>query len=105
MKSAVSFVDKYEEKLQGLAIARGCHGIICGHIHTPADKMIGDTHYLNSGDWVESLTCIFEYPNGDFEVVQYEDFLERIDSSFRAEVESLTMLSKINTLEVKQRFL
>ena len=36
----------------------------CGHIHTPADKMIGDIHYLNSGDWVESLTAVVEYWDG-----------------------------------------
>lgn len=79
VKSAVSFVDSYEEKLQELAVLRKCEGIICGHIHTPADKMIGETHYINSGDWVETLSCIFEHPNGAFEVVHYEDLLERLE--------------------------
>ncbi|MGJ8672667.1 glycosyltransferase [Rubritalea sp.] len=79
VKSAVSFVDSYEEKLQELAVVRRCHGIICGHIHTPADKMIGDRHYLNSGDWVETLSCIFEHHSGEFEVVHYEDLLGRLE--------------------------
>lgn len=81
VKSAVSFIDSYEEKLQGLAVSRKCEGIICGHIHTPADKKIGETHYLNSGDWVETLSCIFEHYDGSFEVVHYADFLERLENS------------------------
>jgi len=77
VKSAVSFVGKYEEQLQELARAKGCKGIICGHIHSPANKVVGETHYLNSGDWVESLTAILEHDNGDFEVITYDQFCER----------------------------
>lgn len=77
VKSAVSFVGKYEEQLQELAKAKGCKGIICGHIHSPANKTVGNTHYLNSGDWVESLTAIIEHDNGEFEVITYDQFCER----------------------------
>ena len=41
VKSAVSFVDHYEELLQDLARHKKCDGIICGHIHTPEDKQVG----------------------------------------------------------------
>lgn len=78
VKSAVSFVDRYQEQLQMLARRRGCEGIICGHIHTPADEDLDGIHYLNSGDWVESLSAVVEYPDGKFEVLYYEDFLQRI---------------------------
>ena len=74
VKQAVGFVGRYEEQLQSLARWKGCQGIICGHIHTPADKMIDDIHYLNSGDWVESLTCIVESHDQQFEVITYADF-------------------------------
>jgi hypothetical protein len=47
---------------------------MCGHIHTPADSMIGDIHYLNSGDWVESLTAIVEHHDGRFELVEFANF-------------------------------
>ncbi len=77
VKSAVSFVGKYEEQLQEFAKAKNCKGIICGHIHSPANKVVGDTHYLNSGDWVESLTAILEHDDGEFEVVTYDQFCER----------------------------
>ena len=78
VKSAVSFVDKYEELLQDLARHRKCDGIICGHIHTPEDKEVGDVHYLNSGDWVESLTAIIEHNDGRMELVKYESFIKSL---------------------------
>jgi len=36
--------------------------------------MIGDIHYLNSGDWVESLTAIVEHHDGRFQLLTYEGF-------------------------------
>jgi UDP-2,3-diacylglucosamine pyrophosphatase LpxH/glycosyltransferase involved in cell wall biosynthesis len=88
VKSAVCFVDRYEELLQQLARQRNCRGIICGHIHTPEDKLVGDIHYLNSGDWVESLTAIIEHHNGRLELVRYQEFLSlmRADKAAAAEV-------------------
>lgn len=74
VKQAVGFVGRYEEQLQNLARWKNCRGIICGHIHTPADKMVGDVHYLNSGDWVESMTAIVEHLDRSFEVINYHDF-------------------------------
>ncbi|MBL9117558.1 MAG: UDP-2,3-diacylglucosamine diphosphatase [Verrucomicrobiaceae bacterium] len=74
VKQAVGFVGKYEEQLQSLARWKNCRGIICGHIHTPANKLVGDVHYLNSGDWVESMTAIVEHLDRTFQVVSYHDF-------------------------------
>ena len=79
VKGAVSFVGRYEEQLQELARHRKCTGIICGHIHAPEDKHIGGIHYLNSGDWVESLTAIIEWTPGEFQVVSYDDLDELLD--------------------------
>jgi UDP-2,3-diacylglucosamine pyrophosphatase LpxH len=90
VKSAVSFVGKYEEQLQNLAEKRKCAGIICGHIHTPDDKMIGETHYLNSGDWVESLTALVEYEDGRFEVIAYSEFCRRLEE--KAKLKALKKL-------------
>ena len=75
VKSAVSFVDQYERQLQDHARRRKCDGIICGHIHTPEDKEVGGVRYLNSGDWVESLTAVVEHTDGKMELVRYEDFV------------------------------
>lgn len=77
VKSAVNFIDKYEFLLQELAVKKECEGIICGHIHTPEDKKIGEIHYLNSGDWVESLTAIVEHHSGSMELIHYEEFMKQ----------------------------
>jgi UDP-2,3-diacylglucosamine pyrophosphatase LpxH len=58
VKSAVSFILDFEENAAKIAKQRKCSGVIIGHIHTAEDRMIGDIHYLNSGDWVESKTAI-----------------------------------------------
>ncbi len=74
VKQAVSFIGKFKDQVAALARTRGCRGVICGHIHTAADKMIGGIHYLNSGDWVESLTAIVEHHDGRFELISFEEF-------------------------------
>lgn len=89
VKSAVSFVGKYEDQLQNLARKRECQGIICGHIHTPDDKMIDDIHYINSGDWVESLTAIVEHHDGRMEVISYKEFCERLEQKARIKAEQM----------------
>lgn len=37
-----------------------------------------DIHYLNSGDWVESLSAIIEHHDGRMELVTYQEFMHRI---------------------------
>ena len=77
VKQAVSYIGKFEEQLASLARSRNCQGVICGHIHTPADKMIDDIHYLNSGDLVESLTAIVEHLDGRLELVDFKQFCQQ----------------------------
>lgn len=74
VKQAVSHVSNFEDHIAELAKSRGCIGVMCGHIHTAADRMIGDVHYLNSGDWVESLTAVVEHFDGRFEIIDFADF-------------------------------
>ena len=95
VKSAVSFVDQYEVQLQKLAHQRGCQGIICGHIHTPADKQVEDIHYLNSGDWVESLSAIIEHHDGRMELVTYQEFMHRIATDMHDALAQSSELSEI----------
>ena len=85
VKSAVNHVSDFEEHIAQLAHERGCDGVMCGHIHTAADKLIGRVHYLNSGDWVESLTAIVEHWDGRYELVNFSDFLREFP--LEAEVE------------------
>ncbi|MGJ8643650.1 MAG: glycosyltransferase [Luteolibacter sp.] len=104
VKSAVSFIDKYEELLQELAVHKDCDGIICGHIHTPEDKQVGEIRYLNSGDWVESLTAIVEYHDGRMELINYEDFMaECHERSLEKEKASAVSVSDSTERETNSR--
>jgi len=73
VKSAVSYISDFETELAEVARAQGCDGIICGHIHQPAIKMIGDIEYMNSGDWVESLSALMQDENGEWSLVFYNE--------------------------------
>lgn len=79
VKTAVNFISDFEQEVELLARRKNCNGIMCGHIHTPADKIIGQIHYLNSGDWVESTTALVEHFDGRFEVLEYNEFCRRLE--------------------------
>ena len=73
MKSAVSYISDFETQLVELAKVKQCDGIICGHIHQPAIKEYGDVVYMNSGDWVESLSALTEDEDGEWNLVYYTE--------------------------------
>ena len=75
MKKAVNFIGSFEHHLSEEARRRGASGVICGHIHHAANREIGDIHYLNCGDWVESCTAIGETHAGEFELVRWRDLV------------------------------
>lgn len=77
-KTVVNFISRFEQQAEIFAKKEGCDGFICGHIHTPEDKMIGDVHYLNSGDWVESHTALVEHNDGRWEILPFDTFTERL---------------------------
>lgn len=74
VKSAVSYISDFEKELVSLARQRGCDGVICGHIHHPEISNYNGLIYMNSGDWVESLSALAEHPDGRWEIVYYTDF-------------------------------
>ena len=81
VKSAIKFVDDFEQTAADLAIEKQYQYVICGHIHKPLIKQIntpkGAVTYLNSGDWVENLTSL-EYNNGQWNIYEYnKDLLAR----------------------------
>jgi UDP-2,3-diacylglucosamine pyrophosphatase LpxH len=83
VKLAVSFISDFETKLSELAIAKKCDGIICGHIHQPAIRQINDIIYMNSGDWVESLTALVEDYNGQWSIKYYYEEKEILINTFQ----------------------
>jgi UDP-2,3-diacylglucosamine pyrophosphatase LpxH len=80
VKAAVNYISDFEEKLVTLAKAHDCQGIICGHIHKPSIQEIDGVLYLNSGDWVESMTALVEDSQGRWSLVYWQDDQQDLDS-------------------------
>ena len=64
VKNAVNFIGDFEEAIGRYAQDHGAQAVLCGHIHTPAIRQIGEISYYNSGDWVESCTALIEDGTG-----------------------------------------
>jgi len=58
IKAAVAFIVDFENEMVRQAKKRHCHTVVCGHLHSPEDKMIDGVRYLNDGDWVENCSYI-----------------------------------------------
>ena len=69
----MNFIGDFERSLSEEAQRRNVEGVICGHIHHAASKMIGDVHYINTGDWVESCTAVAEKHDGSLELIRWSD--------------------------------
>lgn len=100
VKLAVNYISDFEVKLAELAKANHCQGIICGHIHKPDIRQIGDITYMNSGDWVESLSALVEDHHGNWELLYflendnldlYDDDLEEPDNEAFTNARSIYM--------------
>jgi UDP-2,3-diacylglucosamine pyrophosphatase LpxH len=76
VKGAVAYISKFESELVKLARAKGFDGIICGHIHHPVITQYGDVVYMNSGDWVESLSALVENYKGEWKILYYSDLIK-----------------------------
>lgn len=86
VKKALQFIDDYEKTIAEMAEQNGSHYVACGHIHTPCIKEIMTkntvVNYLNSGDWVESLTAL-EYIDNEWEIFHYQDNIPKVESSLK----------------------
>jgi UDP-2,3-diacylglucosamine pyrophosphatase LpxH len=103
-KDAVKFINSFEQTAAELAIEKGYEYVICGHIHQAQKRTViaefGDVMYLNSGDWVESLTAL-EYVNKEWKIFKYEakDFQkDEVELGDLSDSEDLHSKLNINTL-------
>jgi UDP-2,3-diacylglucosamine pyrophosphatase LpxH len=77
VKSALKYINNFEETVAELAVFNEYDYVVCGHIHQPKMRRITDedgksTLYLNSGDWIENLTAL-EYDNKKWSIYHYND--------------------------------
>ncbi|EHQ27142.1 UDP-2,3-diacylglucosamine diphosphatase [Mucilaginibacter paludis] len=108
-KDAVKFINHFEQTAADLAVDKGYDYVICGHIHHAEIREIkgedrdGSVLYLNSGDWVESLTAL-EYQNNTWSIYKYQpdDFKTEAEDDDKTDSEDLD--AKMNVLDLLERF-
>ena len=92
VKSAVKYINNFEDTAINIAIENQFDFVICGHIHQPVIKEIetknGKTMYLNSGDWIENLSALeynnkkwllYKFNETEYELETKQEELEDID--------------------------
>lgn len=76
VKSAVKFINNFENTAADIGISNHYDYVICGHIHQPGMRKISNMHgsimYLNSGDWIENLTAL-EYNDSEWKIYKYSE--------------------------------
>lgn len=76
VKKAVANASDFDQMLTDMARTKGCQGVICGHIHRPEDRIIDGIRYLNSGDWVETMSALVEDFDGNWKILYYRDLCQ-----------------------------
>lgn len=91
VKSALKYINDFEQTASEIGISNKYSYVICGHIHQPQDRIIetanGSIRYLNSGDWIENLTAL-EYDKGQWSVYHFEECL-LLQDAIKSEEEEL----------------
>jgi UDP-2,3-diacylglucosamine pyrophosphatase LpxH len=108
-KDAVKFINQFEQTAADLAVEKAYTYVICGHIHHAEIRQIqsteqtGSVTYLNSGDWVESLTAL-EYHNSEWKIFKYHaaDFNHDADEDDTTDAEDLD--ARLDVKSLLERF-
>ncbi len=102
VKSAVKFINNFEQTAADIAIDNGYDFVVCGHIHQPIIKEMknskGTVMYLNSGDWIENLTSL-EYHEGEWSLFE---FLKQGDFNLK---DVQTLIEKSNEIQIPNSLL
>jgi UDP-2,3-diacylglucosamine pyrophosphatase LpxH len=69
VKDAVNYIGSFETAIVRFAGDYKVDAVLCGHIHSPAVRQMGDVTYYNSGDFVESCSAIVEHNDGRMELL------------------------------------
>jgi len=76
VKSAVKFINSFEQTAADIGISNHYDYVVCGHIHQPEMREMQNEHgkimYLNSGDWIENLTSL-EYVNEEWKIYKFDE--------------------------------
>ncbi len=107
VKSAVKFINDFEQSAIILAQEKGFDNVVCGHIHQPQNKLIengtGNTvRYLNSGDWIENLTSL-EFHEGEWNVCNFNT--EQTPDTIGFELDENLVLAELDNKKVFEMML
>lgn len=80
-------IDAFEKAAIHEAKKQAVDGIICGHIHHPAVKVVDGILYCNDGDWIENCTALVENNSGRIELLHWSETKKVIHS---ADISKLT---------------
>ncbi|MEM6510819.1 MAG: UDP-2,3-diacylglucosamine diphosphatase [Pseudomonadota bacterium] len=80
-------IDAFEKAAIHEAKKQAVDGIICGHIHHPAVKVVDGILYCNDGDWIESCTALVENSSARIELLHWSETQKVIHS---ADISELT---------------
>lgn len=85
VKTAVAYINNFEQISADIGISNKYDYVICGHIHHPVIRDISNSEgkitYLNSGDWVENLSAL-EFVNGKWSIYRFSQ-ADRIEMLLR----------------------
>ncbi len=110
VKSAVKFINSFEQTAADIGISNGYDYVVCGHIHQPEIRTIknemGSIIYMNSGDWIENLSAL-EYQQGAWRIYKYheDELVGRMKVTAQDEMEMNTkelfasLVSEFSTLK------
>ncbi len=80
-------IDAFEKAAIHEAKKQAVDGIICGHIHHPAVKVVDGILYCNDGDWIQNCTALVDNSSGRIELLHWSETKKVINS---ADISKLT---------------
>lgn len=106
VKTALKYINNFEETAAEIAISNGYEYVVCGHIHQPQLRKIKNQEgkevlYLNSGDWIENLSAL-EYSDGEWSLY-YHSEEQSENNDFQNDNNNEFELTKVD-MEHKQLF-
>jgi UDP-2,3-diacylglucosamine pyrophosphatase LpxH len=93
VKTAVQYFANFEMKAAKIAQKNGYKYVVCGHIHTPKIESFNingeEIIYMNSGDWLESLSSL-EYVNNKWSIYMHK----RTEQEYKGDDSRIEMNNK-----------
>ena len=93
VKTAVQYFANFERKAAEIAQKNGYKYVVCGHIHTPKiesfDIKGDEIIYMNSGDWLESLSSL-EYVDNKWSIYMHK----RTEQEYKGDDSRIEMTNK-----------